>query len=239
MNKRVFLMSCGSPEYRYPDEWIAVAASGRVGHIAKWWSSNCPRQISAGDIAVLVATKSGKVLGAYSIVGEPGRGPLTSTQRRQMALDSQPAPARPAGRLGRTQARGLRTEGSAQVRHGRPGDSGRSAPCDSSLPVKPASGKGTRCPLSHRATGGSPETQPVRSRGSERGSSRGSVSATLGSGGLAARPSTNVFQRLQFDATVPPSGWAADEEFPNSRRTTCSARSYPRRARPTVTAQRR
>jgi hypothetical protein len=71
MSQQVFLMSCGTSEYRYPDEWIEVAAEGRVGHIAKWWSSTCPRQIRRGDVAVLVATKSGKVLGAYAIVREP------------------------------------------------------------------------------------------------------------------------------------------------------------------------
>src|SRR5690242_20330878 len=102
MSKRVFLMSWGSPEYRYPDEWIAVAASGRVGHIAKWWSSNCPRQISPGDVAVLVATKSGKVLGAYTIVGKPveyrshprdlDKWPWTVDLRPLVLLDGSVAP---------------------------------------------------------------------------------------------------------------------------------------------------
>ena len=40
-------------------------------HINKWWSSSCPHQVHSGDIAVLVATKSGKVMGAFEVVGEP------------------------------------------------------------------------------------------------------------------------------------------------------------------------
>jgi hypothetical protein len=73
--KNVFLMSCGSPEFRFPDEWMtAHPPAGKLvadTHISKWWSSNCPHQVHSGDIAVLVATGSGKVMGAFEIVGDP------------------------------------------------------------------------------------------------------------------------------------------------------------------------
>ena len=70
----VFLMSCGSPEFRFPDEWMTVQPHTGIvadSHITKWWSSGCPHQIHGGDLAVLVATGSGKVMGAYEIVSDP------------------------------------------------------------------------------------------------------------------------------------------------------------------------
>ena len=69
----VFLMSCGSPEFRFPDAWMTVPRHTVVpdSHISKWWSSGCPHQVHGGDIAVLVATKSGKVMGAFEVVGDP------------------------------------------------------------------------------------------------------------------------------------------------------------------------
>ncbi len=73
--KHVFLMSCGSEEFRFPDEWMTAQppASRAVTdtHINKWWSSGCPHQLHNGDIAVLVATASGKVMGALEVVSEP------------------------------------------------------------------------------------------------------------------------------------------------------------------------
>lgn len=71
----VFLMSCGSPEYRFPDDWMTTEKRSNDSisdsHIHKWWSSNCPHQAHNGDIAALVATGSGKVMGAFEIVGDP------------------------------------------------------------------------------------------------------------------------------------------------------------------------
>lgn len=73
--KNVFLMSCGSPEFRFPDEWMTASVARGIPvadtHINKWWSSGRPHQVRNGDIAVLVATKSGKVMGAFEIVGDP------------------------------------------------------------------------------------------------------------------------------------------------------------------------
>jgi hypothetical protein len=68
----VFLMSCGSGDFRFPDEWMTAFGDRAVTdtHIAKWWSSGCPHQVHSGDVAVLVATKSGKVMGAFEVVGE-------------------------------------------------------------------------------------------------------------------------------------------------------------------------
>jgi hypothetical protein len=46
--KNVFLMSCGSPQFRYPDEWMtAQPRADEVvtdTHINKWWSSARPPQ---------------------------------------------------------------------------------------------------------------------------------------------------------------------------------------------------
>src|SRR3954452_16471986 len=71
----VFLMSCGTPEFRFPDDWMTTPAwAGEAvmdSHVSKWWSSAFPSLVHAGDIAVLVATKSGKVMGAFEIAGEP------------------------------------------------------------------------------------------------------------------------------------------------------------------------
>jgi hypothetical protein len=66
-------MSCGSDDFRFPDEWITafVERPVRDTHIARWWSSGRPSQVHSGDTAVLVATKSGKVMGAFEVVGEP------------------------------------------------------------------------------------------------------------------------------------------------------------------------
>ena len=73
--KNVFLMSCGSPEVRFPDEWMTASVARGIPvadtHINKWWSSGRPHQVRNGDIAVLVATKSGKVMAAFEIVGDP------------------------------------------------------------------------------------------------------------------------------------------------------------------------
>ena len=71
--RNVFLMSCGSDDFRFPDEWMTAFTDRAVAdtHIAKWWSSACPSQIHAGDTAVLVATKSGKVMGAFEVIGDP------------------------------------------------------------------------------------------------------------------------------------------------------------------------
>jgi hypothetical protein len=101
-----FLMSCGSPEFRFPDEWMTTPArvSEAVAdtHISKWWSSGCPHQIHGGDVAVLVATKSGKVMGAFEVVGEPvedrshphdpDKWPWTVTLRPLVLLDGTLAP---------------------------------------------------------------------------------------------------------------------------------------------------
>src|SRR3954453_18978489 len=71
----VFLMSCGTPEFRFPDDWMTTPAWAREAvtdsHVSKWWSSGFPSLVHAGDIAVLVATKSGKVMGAFEVAGEP------------------------------------------------------------------------------------------------------------------------------------------------------------------------
>jgi hypothetical protein len=66
-------MSCGSDDFRFPDEWITAFVDRPVVNtqIAKWWSSGCPSQVHAGDTAALVATKSGKVMGAFEVVGDP------------------------------------------------------------------------------------------------------------------------------------------------------------------------
>ena len=73
--RNVFLMSCGSPEYRFPDDWMTTAERSNDSitdsHINKWWSSGRPRQVHAGDIAVLVATGSGKVMGAFEVTADP------------------------------------------------------------------------------------------------------------------------------------------------------------------------
>lgn len=97
-------MSCGSDDFRFPDEWITAFVERRVDatHIAKWWSSGCPLQIHTGDTAVLVATKSGKVMGAFEVVGEPiedrshptnpDKWPWTLTLRPLVLLDGAVAP---------------------------------------------------------------------------------------------------------------------------------------------------
>jgi hypothetical protein len=73
--RNVFLMSCGSPEYRFPDDWMTTEERSNDSitdsHINKWWSSGCPHQVQSGDVAVLVATGSGKVMGAFAVVGDP------------------------------------------------------------------------------------------------------------------------------------------------------------------------
>src|SRR5688572_5043410 len=73
--QHVFLMSCGSEGFRFPDEWMTAEppASKPVAdtHISTWWSSGCPRQVHIGDIAVLVATASGKVMGVLKVLSEP------------------------------------------------------------------------------------------------------------------------------------------------------------------------
>ena len=71
--RNVFLMSCGSDDFRFPDEWITAFVVRPVAdtHIAKWWSSASPSQVHAGDTAILVATKSGKVMGAFEVIDDP------------------------------------------------------------------------------------------------------------------------------------------------------------------------
>jgi hypothetical protein len=102
----VFLMSCGSPEFRFPDDWMTTErrSNDRVvdTHIRKWWSSTCPRLVKGGDIAVLVATGSGKVMGAFRVLGaatkdgshpfNPAKWPWTVTLRPLMLLDGELAP---------------------------------------------------------------------------------------------------------------------------------------------------
>jgi len=102
----VFLLSCGSPEFRFPDDWMTTErrANDRVvdSHIRKWWSSTCPRLVKGGDIAVLVATGSGKVMGAFQVLGEatqdgshplnPEKWPWTVALRPLVLLDGELAP---------------------------------------------------------------------------------------------------------------------------------------------------
>lgn len=72
---KVFLMSCGNEKFRFPDDWMTTEqqASRPIfnSHINKWWSRGCPKKVRVGDIAVLVATKSGKVMGAFEVVANP------------------------------------------------------------------------------------------------------------------------------------------------------------------------
>src|SRR3954452_4117801 len=102
----VFLMSCGTPEFRFPDDWMTTPAwAGEAvmdSHVSKWWSSAFPSLVHAGDIAVLVATKSGKVMGAFEVAGEPiedrshphdpDRWPWTVPLRPLVLLDGSLAP---------------------------------------------------------------------------------------------------------------------------------------------------
>jgi hypothetical protein len=71
--RNVFLMSCGSDDFRFPDKWITAFIDRAVAdtHIGKWWSSASPSQVRAGDTAVLVATRSGKVMGAFEVTDDP------------------------------------------------------------------------------------------------------------------------------------------------------------------------
>jgi hypothetical protein len=71
--RNVFLMSCGSDDFRFPDEWITAFIDRPVAdtHIARWWSSASPSQVHPGDTAILVATKSGKVMGAFEVIDDP------------------------------------------------------------------------------------------------------------------------------------------------------------------------
>jgi hypothetical protein len=71
--RNVFLMSCGSPQFRFPDDWMTVGRHEVISdsHINKWWSSGCPHQVHSGDTAVLVATKSGKVMGVFRVAADP------------------------------------------------------------------------------------------------------------------------------------------------------------------------
>ena len=98
--KNVFLMSCGSPEFRFPDEWMTASVARGIPvadtHINKWWSSGRPHQVRNGDIAVLVATKSGKVMGAFEIVGDPVEDGSHPARPGQVAVDSAATPARAA-----------------------------------------------------------------------------------------------------------------------------------------------
>jgi hypothetical protein len=106
MAKNVFLMSCGDPQFRFPDDWMTTPSRATRpvdrSHISKWWSSGCPRQVHSGDVAVLVATGSGKVMGAFEVVGDPVRDgsnprdpdkwPWTVPLRPLVLLDGRVAP---------------------------------------------------------------------------------------------------------------------------------------------------
>src|SRR5436305_1154030 len=66
--KGVFLMSCGSPKFRFPDEWITAQPLGERlvddTHISRWWSGGHPQLLNIGDIgACLAGCKPGDGLG--------------------------------------------------------------------------------------------------------------------------------------------------------------------------------
>jgi hypothetical protein len=90
--RNVFLMSCGSDDFRFPYEWITAFVDRPVAdtHIAKWWSSGSPSQGRTGDTAALVATKSGKVMGAFEVLADPIEDRSHPTRPGQVVVDSAP-----------------------------------------------------------------------------------------------------------------------------------------------------
>jgi hypothetical protein len=66
-------MACGSPVHRFGDDWIMDGRHKTIGdsHLTKWWSSTAMHQIHVGDTAILVATKSSKVMCVSEVIAEP------------------------------------------------------------------------------------------------------------------------------------------------------------------------